>query len=118
LPTGGGYLYAQLAMMDLQIDLDVPEVDLLVPRPPVRDGRLVSGLRDYAVGHGGEQPAYGDVRLAAQYAESAVWLQQDLGDLDRAQSWPSQAMEWTYETGDESWWRLQRRAQRDDRHER
>jgi hypothetical protein len=41
-------LYAQLAMMGLQIDLDVPDVELLAPQPPLRGNRLVSGLRDYA----------------------------------------------------------------------
>jgi hypothetical protein len=41
-------LYGQLAMLGLQIDLDVSDVDLLVPQPPVRGVRLVSGLYDYA----------------------------------------------------------------------
>src|SRR5205823_3286319 len=41
-------LYAQLAMTGLQIDMDAPDVDLLVPQPPLRGGRLLPGLVDYA----------------------------------------------------------------------
>ena len=41
-------LYAQLAMMGLQIDLDVPTIGLLAEQPPVRDGDLPSGLLDYS----------------------------------------------------------------------
>lgn len=42
-------LYAQLAMMGLQIDLDVPAAGLLTEQPPLRsDGDLPSGLLDYA----------------------------------------------------------------------
>jgi hypothetical protein len=41
-------LYGQLAMMGLQIDLDVPETPLLAEQPPLRGNHLVSGLVDYA----------------------------------------------------------------------
>lgn len=53
------------------------------------------------------------VRLAAQYAESAAWLQQDTGDLDLARFWTGQAMEWAYETGDDVMvaWSAYRRSQ-------
>nr|MDT0658753.1 hypothetical protein [Micromonospora sp. DSM 115978] len=53
------------------------------------------------------------VRLAAQYAESAAWLHEDAGDLDRARFWTSQAMEWAYETDDQTMvaWTAYRRSQ-------
>ncbi|MEU8606423.1 hypothetical protein AB0C29_00215 [Actinoplanes sp. NPDC048791] len=53
------------------------------------------------------------VRLAAQYAESAAWLHEDAGDLDRAHYWTSQAMEWAYETDDRTMvaWTVYRRSQ-------
>lgn len=41
-------LYAQLAMIGLQIDLDIPTVDLLTEQPPLRGCELVSGLVDYS----------------------------------------------------------------------
>lgn len=40
-------LFAQLAMMGIQLELDVPDVELLVPQPPVRGDKLASGLLDY-----------------------------------------------------------------------
>ncbi|MDT5027742.1 MAG: hypothetical protein QOE61_4168 [Micromonosporaceae bacterium] len=53
------------------------------------------------------------VRLAAQYAESAAWLHEDAGDLDRARLWTSQAMEWAYEIDDQTMvaWTAYRRSQ-------
>jgi len=41
-------LYAQLAMMGLQIDLDVPATGLLTDQPPLRCGDLPSSLLDYS----------------------------------------------------------------------
>lgn len=41
-------LYAQLAMLGLQIDVDAPNVDLIVPQPPFRELRLLDALRDYS----------------------------------------------------------------------
>lgn len=42
-------LYAQLAMMGVQIDLDVPAVGLLIEQPPLRSvGDLPSALLDYS----------------------------------------------------------------------
>ena len=41
-------LYAQLAMLGLQIDLDIPGAPLLVPQPPLRAGDLPASLLDYA----------------------------------------------------------------------
>ena len=41
-------LYAQLAMMGLQIDLDVPAIELIADQPPLRRGDLASSLLDYS----------------------------------------------------------------------
>lgn len=41
-------LYAQLAMTGLQIDLDVPSLELRVPQPPLRGTTLPAALADYA----------------------------------------------------------------------
>jgi hypothetical protein len=41
-------LYTQLAMLGLQIDLDLPDLELLVPQPPLRELSLVDALRDYS----------------------------------------------------------------------
>jgi hypothetical protein len=41
-------LYAQLAMMGLQIDLDIPGAPLLVPQPPLRGADLPASLLDYS----------------------------------------------------------------------
>lgn len=41
-------LYAQLAMMGLQIDLDIPGAPLLMPQPPLRGTDLPASLLDYA----------------------------------------------------------------------
>jgi hypothetical protein len=41
-------LFGQLAMMGLQIELDVPEIPLVVEQPPLRGDQLLAGLLDYA----------------------------------------------------------------------
>ncbi|UQU62529.1 ThiF family adenylyltransferase [Couchioplanes caeruleus] len=41
-------LFGQLAMMGLQIDLDVPEIPLVAEQPPLRGGQLLGGMLDYA----------------------------------------------------------------------
>lgn len=41
-------LYAQLAMLGLQIDLDVPTADMLTSQPPLSGGELTSRLLDYS----------------------------------------------------------------------
>jgi hypothetical protein len=41
-------LFAQLAMMGLQIDLDVPDVPLVRPQPPLSGERLLSALVEYS----------------------------------------------------------------------
>lgn len=41
-------LYAQLALMGVQIDLDIPDAPLLVPQPPLRGADLPASLLDYA----------------------------------------------------------------------
>jgi hypothetical protein len=41
-------LYAQLAMMGLQIDLDIPTTRLLTSQPPLRGSDLASSLLDYS----------------------------------------------------------------------
>lgn len=41
-------LFAQLAMTGLQVDLDVPNVELVVPQPPLEGGRLVDALVVYS----------------------------------------------------------------------
>jgi hypothetical protein len=41
-------LYAQLAMLGLQIDLDVPTTGLLTDQPPLRSGDLASSLLGYS----------------------------------------------------------------------
>ncbi|GLY98805.1 hypothetical protein [Actinoplanes sp. NBRC 103695] len=53
------------------------------------------------------------VRLAAQYAESAAWLHEDADELEQAQLWTSQAMEWAYAAGDHTMvsWTAYRRSQ-------
>jgi tetratricopeptide (TPR) repeat protein/transcriptional regulator with XRE-family HTH domain len=55
----------------------------------------------------------GAVGLGAQYAESAAWLYEDSGNLDRARHWTSRAMEWAYEAGDKRMvaWTVFRRSQ-------
>lgn len=52
-------LYSQLAMTGLRVDLDVPEVELLAPQPPVRGDHLVAGLLDLGADliPGGAAPA-------------------------------------------------------------
>lgn len=53
------------------------------------------------------------VRLGAQYAESAAWLYEDSGDMTRAHSWTSQALQWAYEADDKRMlaWTTFRRSQ-------
>jgi hypothetical protein len=41
-------LYAQLAMMGLQIDLDIPDVELTCPQPPLNCGDLPTALVNYS----------------------------------------------------------------------
>ena len=41
-------LYAQLAMTGLQVELDLPAVNMLVRQPPLRDIGLEEALRDYS----------------------------------------------------------------------
>lgn len=41
-------LFAQLAMLGVQIDLDMPSAPMLVPQPPLQGDDLASGLLDYA----------------------------------------------------------------------
>ena len=41
-------LYALLAMLGLQIDLDVPAVGLATDQPPLRGSDLLAGLLDYS----------------------------------------------------------------------
>ncbi|MFJ8815175.1 helix-turn-helix domain-containing protein [Amycolatopsis thermoflava] len=52
-------------------------------------------------------------QLAAQYAESAAWLHEDAGDLDRAVYWTNRALEWAHEADDRGMlaWTLFRRSQ-------
>lgn len=52
-------------------------------------------------------------QLAAQYAESAAWLHEDIGDMTRARYWTGRAMEWAHEAGDPLMlsWTLFRRSQ-------
>lgn len=51
--------------------------------------------------------------IAAQYAESAAWLCEDLADAAGATRWTLQAMEWALEAGDQQMiaWTLFRRSQ-------
>ena len=41
-------LYAQLAMSGLQVEMDIPDVGMLVPQPPLRDLSLADALREYS----------------------------------------------------------------------
>ena len=41
-------LFAQIAMIGIGIDLDIPETPLLVPQPPLRGDELRAALLDYA----------------------------------------------------------------------
>ncbi len=41
-------LFGQIAMMGIGIDLDIPEVPLLIPQPPLRGDELRAALLDYA----------------------------------------------------------------------
>jgi hypothetical protein len=41
-------LFGQIAMMGIGIDLDIPEVPLLIPQPPLRGDELRTALLDYA----------------------------------------------------------------------
>jgi hypothetical protein len=41
-------LYAQLAMLGLQVELDAPNLELVVPQPPLRELGLVDALHDYS----------------------------------------------------------------------
>jgi hypothetical protein len=41
-------LHNQLAMLGVQIDLDIPAVELMSPQPPLRDGDIAEALRDYS----------------------------------------------------------------------
>lgn len=41
-------LYGQLIMMGLQVDLDVPDVALVAPQPPLEGDRLVAALLGYS----------------------------------------------------------------------
>jgi len=41
-------LFGQIAMMGIGIDLDIPEVPLLIPQPPLRGDDLRGALLDYA----------------------------------------------------------------------
>jgi hypothetical protein len=41
-------LFSQIAMMGIGIDLDIPEVPLLIPQPPLKGNHLRSALLDYA----------------------------------------------------------------------
>ncbi|UQS26073.1 helix-turn-helix domain-containing protein [Amycolatopsis thermalba] len=52
-------------------------------------------------------------RVAAQYAESAAWLHEDAGGLDRAVYWTNRALEWAHEADDRVMlaWTLFRRSQ-------
>ncbi|MEV5302934.1 helix-turn-helix transcriptional regulator [Amycolatopsis methanolica] len=52
-------------------------------------------------------------RVAAQYAESAAWLYEDAGDLERAVYWTNRALEWAHEADDRVMvaWTLFRRSQ-------
>ncbi|MFD4790377.1 hypothetical protein ACFWN1_25650 [Streptomyces sp. NPDC058459] len=51
--------------------------------------------------------------LAAQYAESAAWLHEDMADMPQAVAWTGRAMEWAMESGDKTMttWTLFRRSQ-------
>ena len=53
------------------------------------------------------------VDLAARYAESAAWLNQDLARTPAAQDWTAQALEWAHQLGDTSMvaWSIYRRSQ-------
>jgi hypothetical protein len=41
-------LFSQIAMMGVGIDLDIPEMPLLIPQPPLKGNHLRSALLDYA----------------------------------------------------------------------
>jgi hypothetical protein len=41
-------LFSQIAMMGIGIDLDIPDVPLLIPQPPLKGKRLRPALLDYA----------------------------------------------------------------------
>lgn len=41
-------LYNQLAMLGVQIDLDIPAMELSTPQPPLRGSDIVAALRDYS----------------------------------------------------------------------
>jgi hypothetical protein len=41
-------MFGQIAMMGIGIDLDIPEVPLLIPQPPLRGDELRTALLDYA----------------------------------------------------------------------
>jgi hypothetical protein len=43
-------LFGQIAMMGIGIDLDIPEVPLLIPQPPLKGDELRTALLDYASG--------------------------------------------------------------------
>lgn len=61
----------------------------------------------------GGRPRREVAALAAQFAESAGWLNEDSGHLVRAQLWTVQAMEWAYEADDTTMlaWTAYRRSQ-------
>ena len=63
--------------------------------------------------HDGKGPTAQLWRLGAQYAESAAWLFEDLGDQATAVRWTSRALEWAHAGDDQSMvsWALFRRSQ-------
>uniref|UniRef100_UPI003F49AA51 helix-turn-helix domain-containing protein n=1 Tax=Actinomadura sp. CA-154981 TaxID=3240037 RepID=UPI003F49AA51 len=80
------------ALDGVTLQLDILGSFLRTARPPQRERAL---------------------RLAAQYAESAAWLHEDAGNIDRSRFWTGQAMEWAVAAGDHRMvaWVLFRRSQ-------
>jgi tetratricopeptide (TPR) repeat protein len=102
-----------LAHLREQWHLQVKTDNLLGPRYALVTvhGQLpiIEAILDVARDH----PRAEALQLAAQYAESAAWLHEDVGQMPQARYWTSRAMEWAQEADDRLMvaWTLFRRSQ-------
>lgn len=80
--------------------------------------RLIEQLLQMGTSGGGGDLQAQLLRLGAQYAESAAWLYEDIGELATAVVWTSRALEWAHAAEDQAMvsWALYRRSQQSAAH--
>ncbi|MCD0446284.1 helix-turn-helix domain-containing protein [Glycomyces sp. A-F 0318] len=87
--------------------------NLFGPRHALQSVHQQLSILDALLEHAGGEQRHEVLRLGARYAESAAWLHEDTADMQSAENWTRQALEWATEAGDHAMvsWAMFRRSQ-------